>query len=188
MRALDRIGHKYNQLLIVSISHKVDSKLFVNTICDCGTEKVICLDNIVRTSHPTMSCGHLYLENRNSFTNVEPNYVAEFNRWHKRDVVGRDIECSLTLDNWIELVSEPCFYCNQDPNQVMHNSYLFMKNGIDRQNNEIGYHMDNSVSCCSICNYAKRSMPAEAFISWILRAAEHLNSGNNHTYKYGKGV
>ena len=35
--------------------------------------------------------------------------------------------------------------------------------------NEKGYTFDNVVPCCSICNYAKKSMSKEQFLQWIKR-------------------
>jgi hypothetical protein len=175
LRTIDRIGKKYHQLQILSVSHKKGNQVFVNTLCDCGGTKVICLDNIVRTTRPTKSCGCLYLKNINAFKNTEPNYISEFNRWHSKDVIARDLECSLDCEQWIKLISGACFYCGEPGNKQMHSSQAFYCNGIDRVDNNKGYHLDNCVSCCGICNMAKRSMPADKFIAWILKAATHLS-------------
>lgn len=173
MKTEERIGKKYHQLLIVSISHSSKSKNrpYVNTICDCGKEKVIGLDNILRKAKPTKSCGCLGRINLKSFINTQPNYLAEFNRWVKQSTgpKRRDIETTLTLEDWIKLVSDCCYFCGQEPNQPMHNSYLFNKNGIDRLNSDIGYHLDNCVTACKQCNYAKQSVPAADFLAWIER-------------------
>lgn len=147
-------------------------------MCDCGKEKIICLDNIVRTKRPTKSCGHLSKENFNQFRNTEPNYISEFNRWHKTDVVGRDIECSLTLEDWIVLISGNCFYCGIEAKTQMHSSQSFFKNGIDRQRNDEGYHLDNCVSCCPMCNFAKRSTPLDIFLAWIERVSDNQLNRN----------
>jgi hypothetical protein len=173
LRTQDRIGEKYHSLTIKSISHTKNKRVFVNTICDCGKEKIIALANILG-DHPTKSCGHIKDEGL-FYYKKEPNYCDEFNRWIAQDVIRRDLECSLTCDDWVNLVTKPCFYCGADPQKVMHNSSLFMIGGIDRMDNDQGYHIENCVPCCGMCNLAKRSMKADDFISWILRAAKHLN-------------
>jgi hypothetical protein len=33
--------------------------------------------------------------------------------------------------------------------------------------NEFGYTIDNSISCCRICNRAKSDMPYEEFMAWV---------------------
>lgn len=48
-----------------------------------------------------------------------------------------------------------CFYCGDPVSSV----------GIDRLDNDIGYTKENSVSCCSMCNWMKRTFPKEVFIN-----------------------
>jgi hypothetical protein len=65
----------------------------------------------------------------------------------------RGIEYLLLDDEAIEIMSSPCFYCGKD-----------VPTGIDRVDSSIGYTNDNSVSCCSMCNYMKRTYEKEEFI------------------------
>lgn len=44
---------------------------------------------------------------------------------------------------------------------------------IDRVDSSIGYIVSNCVACCSQCNYAKRTAPAEQFLQWVKRVYEH---------------
>ncbi len=53
-----------------------------------------------------------------------------------------------------------CNYCGSSPAK-----------GIDRRDNSIGYTQNNSVPCCSTCNYAKRDMSERDFLSWVSRIA-----------------
>lgn len=167
MRVIDRIGKKYHQLLIVSISHKIKNLTYVNTICDCGKEKIICLQNIVRTKKPTKSCNHLKIENLKSFSNKEPNFKSEYKRWLKNDVKSRNKTSDLTIEQYSILIMNNCHYCNSPGTQIMHFSQAFKRNGIDRIDNNIGYTINNCVSCCSICNFAKRSSNYDDFINWV---------------------
>jgi hypothetical protein len=43
-------------------------------------------------------------------------------------------------------------------------------NGIDRKNNRLGYFSANVVSCCVVCNKAKRTMPYEEFVAYLIKA------------------
>lgn len=54
-RFVDRVGVKYNQLLVDSYSHKKNGRHFWNCICSCGNSKVIVGDNL-KSGH-TKSCG-----------------------------------------------------------------------------------------------------------------------------------
>jgi len=40
-------------------------------------------------------------------------------------------------------------------------------NGVDRINSNIGYEINNVVSCCSKCNYAKHMMNKKEFLNWV---------------------
>jgi len=71
-----------------------------------------------------------------------------------------------------ELIIQNCHYCGIQPSSVLnfhYNREPFLYNGIDRVDNEKGYTFDNVVPCCSICNYAKKSMSKEQFLQWIKR-------------------
>lgn len=50
----------------------------------------------------------------------------------------------------------------------------FTYNGIDRLNNDEGYTVENTVTCCSVCNRAKHTMGFEAFRAWIARVYTHI--------------
>lgn len=82
----------------------------------------------------------------------------------------RGLEFSLSVDFFVELIQKPCNYCGRLPNQQITNgkyNFEMLYNGLDRLDNAVGYIADNVVSCCKICNFAKRSMSYEEFMSWI---------------------
>ena len=58
---------------------------------------------------------------------------------------------------------EPCKYCGDNIETI----------GLDRINNNIGYNKKNLVSCCSICNYAKRKMDKDKFINHCKKVAKN---------------
>lgn len=74
-------------------------------------------------------------------------------------------------ENDVEAMMEklvfPCVYCGWKSETVL--------NGLDRIKNDIGYTDENTVSCCDICNYMKRSYPLEVFIEHVKKIAS-LNS------------
>lgn len=67
---------------------------------------------------------------------------------YKRDAKDRDKLWELTDEHAILLFSNKCYYCHETPLK----EYF---NGIDRKNNDIGYNVDNCVSCCMMCNFMK---------------------------------
>ena len=79
----------------------------------------------------------------------------------KKHYTSHKREFSLTENEFRILVKSNCFYCGVEPKQKIILSarendntkkYIFLYNGIDRQNNEIGYIIENCVPCCGTCN------------------------------------
>ena len=96
------------------------------------------------------------------------DYKSDSSRRH-----GNGIKFSLTKDEFMLFWQKPCHYCNDQIETV----------GLDRVDNAQGYFLGNVVSCCTICNLAKRSLGRDEFIfhcrkivanadrrSWILPA------------------
>lgn len=62
----------------------------------------------------------------------------------------QDKEWTLIEQEWREIISKPCFYCELE-NNVQSGS------GLDRLDNDRGYVPGNIVSCCRECNTARNS-------------------------------
>jgi len=77
----------------------------------------------------------------------------------------RNLEVSISLEEWTALVSLSCFYCggNLPPKGT----------GIDRIDNKIGYILGNCRPCCTVCNLAKRALTEIEFHSWISKVFKH---------------
>jgi len=61
----------------------------------------------------------------------------------------RNLEWSISEEDYQKLVSIPCDYCNGQFGQVTTGV------GLDRKDNTKGYTLENSVSCCGWCNKLK---------------------------------
>jgi hypothetical protein len=80
----------------------------------------------------------------------------------------RNLIQNLSKDQVHTLGMQNCHYCGKSPSRVIlrrTNKYLY--NGIDRIDSTKGYTIDNVVSCCKACNFAKRVMSSEQFSSLI---------------------
>lgn len=76
----------------------------------------------------------------------------------------------LTIEQFLLLVTQNCFYCDKPPAQVMiAATSKFVYNGIDRIDNELGYNIENCVSACKECNLVKRNATFEQFERVYLR-------------------
>jgi len=64
---------------------------------------------------------------------------------------NRNIECSLTYTQYLKIVENDCVYCGGDFFKLKdYNGYY-----VDRVDNDKGYHFDNCIPCCKICNRIK---------------------------------
>lgn len=79
----------------------------------------------------------------------------------------KNLDFEISQEEFNTLVKEPCHYCNI----IQERGF----NGVDRLHSNIGYVMDNCVSCCKTCNYMKCSLSADVFLKRI----EHILSYNN---------
>jgi hypothetical protein len=83
---------------------------------------------------------------------------------------NRGIEFDLTEEQTEVLFLGNCYYCGMPPSL---NRFGYVYNGIDRVDNARGYLIDNVVSCCPICNRAKKDMTKDEFIKWIDRLVSY---------------
>lgn len=136
-------------------------------LCDCGVEFIISNRQMTRKRK---SCGCLAEENR--FKKSPPGIVAMRSKMnhYKQSAKSRNLEWNLTEEIFHKLILGNCFYCKSPP---MH---LYKKhcdtaifNGVDRYNNNFGYTIENSVSCCRFCNLAKSDVSVDKFLNWLER-------------------
>ena len=86
---------------------------------------------------------------------------------------ARGYRFDLSLSEFIALVTSPCTYCGSDPEERTMSiadrnlSIGYLSNGIDRLDSNFGYTLENSVSCCSVCNIMKSSMTYDTFIAHV---------------------
>lgn len=148
-------------------------------LCDCGEESTTTTGSL-RKSDRCMSC------KANGFTAM-PSGEAAFNRLihkYKKHAKERGLFWDIADDEFRKLTKQHCYYCGCAPDSVFEarsrgssgkNGYEdYIYNGVDRLDNDCGYLPGNVVSCCKMCNFAKRDIPASDFEAWILRAAHHI--------------
>lgn len=119
-------------------------------------------------------------------TTVTWNYII--NSYIQRCKLHKT-EWSLTKAQAIKLFQQTCIYCGASP-RLVRNAYVsggkevtsnvehcraaeVKCNGIDRVDSLRGYTVDNSVTCCWICNNAKTDMTLEEFFAWIKDLINH---------------
>lgn len=90
---------------------------------------------------------------------------------YKKNAKKRNINFNLTKEEFYDITSKPCYYCNDYSNKDINNvSY----SGVDRIDSSKGYEIDNIVPCCDICNKMKLDYSKEFFINHINKIADYM--------------
>lgn len=180
LRVTDIVGKKYGRLTVISRDPCRRGGIRWFCRCECGKEKSIIGARM--KNGDTQSCGCLHLEKlRNQVQPTRykrlPGESAKIKHLtsYKRGALSRDIEWSLSNDEFYKLTSMDCHYCGMEPSAWKPTSNGFiLKNGIDRVTHTIGYVYSNCVPCCSKCNRAKYRMSGDEFRSWVRKTYLHL--------------
>jgi len=99
--------------------------------------------------------------------------TVTYNKYKKRaeDILIK--EFNLTSMDFLEIISNNCYICGKVPNNEH-------SNGIDRIDNEKGYTLDNTSSCCGECNYMKKNYDLEEFFEKMKKIYNNkLNDGES---------
>lgn len=100
---------------------------------------------------------------------------------YKQSAKIRNHEWALTKKQAEELFQGDCFFCGSKPKAIIsvktgYGEYIY--NGIDRFDNNKGYTIENSVSCCKECNSMKSNKTVEEFLDHIEKVYQHMASEN----------
>lgn len=155
----DKIGKYFGELKITGIKKNCLKDRIFWCECSCGTiisrRNSSLLRAVKQKRKPSCGCvdGSSPMVKR-----VNQGY-----RKAKREAkkIGKSV--SLNKLEFQEIVIKPCYYCGVEPPKNCIHSLDFM------ETNEETYHIGNSVSCCSICENAKKELSATEFESWINR-------------------
>lgn len=148
--------------------------------CACGNEKHVRFPSKM-VSGEISSCGCVQIRHRENFCyGILPSGEAFMNSriyHYKKSAERRKIQFTLSDEEACALFLQPCFYCGAPPVDILENKYngKVPVNGIDRRENAKGYTKENSVPCCTWCNYAKSDSSETDFIAWLDRASRHRN-------------
>lgn len=96
---------------------------------------------------------------------------------YKQSAKKNDRAFDLSRELFEKLISSDCYYCGLPPS-IKRDSYnnrdkeSFYYNGIDRKDNNQGYIIENSVPCCTECNFLKKDYNEKEFLELIKRIYE----------------
>jgi hypothetical protein len=146
--------------------------------CDCKEENIIISSLGDLRSGRIKSCGCFR-------RHTLPFGEGAFNRLlntYKTRAIKKNIDFTLTREEFIYLTKQNCFYCGCEPSQHApgpkraYGDYIY--NGIDRLNNNVGYTKENSMPCCGFCNVAKNNYSKEEFLLKIKAIYNNIINNN----------
>jgi len=160
-------GDVIGDLTILGLSHFAGDRSYWRARCVCGKEVIALRNNLQQRRSQSCGCKRRKKIAFTAFESLFGNYKCQARK--------RRILFELTKDQFLFLVSGPCFYCGtMNSNMTKRPSgSSFSSNGVDRQNNLVGYVFENCVSCCRWCNRAKSDLTSEQFVENCKRVAGH---------------
>ena len=162
-----KIGDVFKRLTVIELLFNPSNKK-VKCRCECGNETILSVSNLLKTN----SCGCFHKE---IMASKNP-WQTELNSYKHHNADKRNLIWDLSLENFIKLINQNCFYCNLEPNITTHVSKL-KRNSIDRVDSTIGYILSNCVPCCKVCNNMKKNLPQSQFIELISKIYLNIKSG-----------
>lgn len=101
---------------------------------------------------------------------------------YRRNAFRREIDWCLTFEEFKDLITRSCFYCNAPPKRLKRTHRAGNGSdipiisrekftGVDRLDSDGAYTLKNCVPCCKRCNVGKGTMAPEEWISHCRRVA-----------------
>lgn len=173
-RFKDIAGHRFGKLIALErvlppITRKQNKRVFWKCLCDCGNHHVV--DGGELRNGSTKSCGCLKYKpyGEAAFNALYYSYKSSSNRRK-----NGNFEFTIEKEKFKELTKKNCYYCGKEPSTIARgDNGEYVYNGLDRVDNNIGYHLENIVPCCSECNFMKGAKKQEDFLNFIKRLIVH---------------
>lgn len=176
MKKVDLTGKRFGKLQALKRLGSVQTggRKFARwlCVCDCGNLTKVRTGHLTKPNG-TRSCGCLQV------SHPLPKGEGQFNQVfasYRRQARGRNYSFELTKDEFRELVSSNCHYCDSPPTSVQSQVRAngdFVYNGVDRMDNSKGYSVENCVPCCKLCNFMKRDLTVDQFLEHIKKIMDN---------------
>jgi len=177
----DITGQKFGMLLVTKlIPGPPDPRKSLIWECQCDCGKIISLPSRHLRRNVTKSCGcsrALFFSQKMTLPNNQ-SMINKVFKQYKNHAKFLNLEFNLYMEEFKALISGDCHYCGSGPTNcqkidsiasIAGENEKFTYNGIDRKNSDLAYEIDNCVSCCHNCNYAKRKLSYDDFIALAKR-------------------
>lgn len=181
----DLVGGNYTNLVVLKLVGYIpegNRKIQVYECqCSCGNNCLVRKKDL--KSGRQKSCGCLKVETtrkigkNNLLSEHKSSKNTLYNSYYQRARI-KGLVFKINKEQFIHLTSKVCHYCGVNPykdaanfNKDIKSHYFY--NGLDRVDNTKGYEENNIVTCCEICNKAKRDLSQEDFLEWIGRLTSY---------------
>lgn len=166
------IGLKIGRLTILErVGKNKHKQQLLLCLCECGCRTTVTYSNLFRADNKrTSSCGCYSREQHIS----KQTWEVEFRRFAKSSAGRRNLEFTLTLEEFKSFCENNCHYCGASPAIKTHVGMSY-RNSIDRLDSTIGYTLPNCVSCCTICQFMKNSLNYVDFINQIKKISKNFS-------------
>lgn len=185
-RFVDITNQKHGKLTPLEFiyhTRKTGSQLWLwKCKCDCGEICFVPTKTLNKKPKPQTSCkkcADFYSSQERVMDNFH-SIKSRIYRQYERGAITRGYSFELSFEGFKDLIGKDCHYCGSKPTiseseqQYTYGRGTFVRNGIDRIINSIGYIESNVVPCCYKCNRAKLDMDYDDFIDLIKKVYLNL--------------
>ena len=160
-------GERFGKLTVVEYCRE---RRAYKCLCDCGNFTYARPDNLISGRHSACFCGQHAPRLGQRLPN-EQGCINEIYKGYRERCPKRGYEFELTKEEFSAMILQNCHYCGipPDTHRKCKNGRVFVYNGIDRIDNNVGYKKGNIVTACKVCNYAKNTLSLEEWKAWIVR-------------------
>lgn len=191
LKYTDFTNQKINHLTCIE---RIEDKIYSSGVkkvrwlcqCDCGKYRKVEAFHLSKKTVRSCGCIKNYLNINRKYDLKESSFRAK-----AASILGsaknRGKEMKLSITEISEKIKQNCFYCKTEPTlsfntlknrrQSEKDSNNFTEeyikkatiyyNGLDRIDSSKGYTLENTVTCCKTCNFAKNDLTQQEFYNWI---------------------
>ncbi len=166
---MDLTSQKFGKLTVIKPSKRGPRSITMWLCkCDCGNDHVA--DGVAIKNGHIRSCGCL-LRDEQYETIKKIAYASHLTQAKDREYVSH-----LVFEEYCEIASKPCVYCNGFSKRKNRKTGAMLDfNSVDRRNNEPYYKLENSQSCCFICQEMKMDRTDKEFREHIEKIHKNMN-------------
>ncbi len=181
----DLTGQKIGKLYIIkryryTRKNWKNPDTFYDYICECGNKGHTSHSNLVsskKNKRYPKSCGCSNKEWINKWNLIRPNIerddkqilINRIKNYYIRNANKAKHNWELSNQEFELLIFGNCYFCGASPEKEKIRKNITIKHsGIDRLDSSKDYFLDNCVSCCKWCNWAKNEFSVKEFLDHIM--------------------